>query len=136
MREAVEEPVVPKYGGYHEPRSAAIGHTSHFALEEDLLGQLDITPVQVLIEARFIELTLTDLNESGFEWVMNKGLALRKVSDVDGSRGTGVEIASGGGSSFATLAREGEGLNLTLEGILTGPQFEAVLHALEESSKR
>ena len=73
------------------------------------------------------------LNEIRKRWLA--GEELDKTTAADGTRGAALEIASSGGSTFAALTREGEGLNLTLEGILTGTQFEAVLHFLEESSK-
>jgi Flp pilus assembly secretin CpaC len=54
---------------------------------------------------------------------------------VDGSRGTATQITSAGGFRFPALARETEGLNLTLQGILTGTQVETILHLLEEKAK-
>ena len=109
--------------------------TQHLAMTEQLLSQLDVTPIQVLIESRFVELTLTDLDQSAIEGVLTGSVALTKKDQGDLSRDAGHAIASGGGSTFASLAREGEGLNLTLEGILTGTQFESVLHLLEESQR-
>ena len=102
---------------------------------ERLLSQLDVTPVQVLIEARFIELTMTDLEQSGVESVLTGNFALNKKTAANGTRGAGHQIASGSGEKFGALARETEGLNLTLQGVLTGTQFETVLHLLEESKK-
>ena len=104
-------------------------------LVERLLGQLDTTPVQVLIEARFIELTMTDLEQLGIEAVLNGNASLLKTGAPDGTRGASQQIASGGGFKFPALARKSEALNLTLQGVLTGTQFEAVLHMLQESNK-
>ena len=104
-------------------------------LVEQLLGQLDIAPVQVLIETRFVEVTLTELEQLGFESVLNGDAALTKKGGKDGTEGPGLQVSKGGGFKFPALTREGEGLNLTLQGVLTGTQFETVLHMLEESQK-
>ncbi|MBI3321210.1 MAG: hypothetical protein HYZ91_02955, partial [Candidatus Omnitrophica bacterium] len=104
-------------------------------LLERLLSQLDITPIQVLIEARFIELTITDLEQFALESVLNGNSSLTKQTATDNTRGPGHQLNSGSGFKFPTLSRETEGLNLTLQGILTGTQFESALHLLEESRK-
>ena len=104
-------------------------------LVERLLGQLDVTPLQVLIEARFVELTLTDLEHFGLESVLTGPVTLSKKEHQDGTQGVGNQLVSGGGFKFPALAREDEGVNLTLQGVLSGTQFETVLHLLEESKK-
>lgn len=101
-------------------------------LVERLLGQLDIAPVQVLIETRFVEVTLTELEQLGLESVLTGDAALTKKYDNKDTEGPGDQITSGSGFKFPALAREDEGLNLTLQGVLTGTQFETVLHWLEE----
>lgn len=121
-----------------DERSGALIATNtknHLALIERLLSQLDVTPVQVLIEARFVELTMTELEQQAFESVLNAAAALSKKTAGDGTQGVGNQLSSGGGLKFPALARESEGLNLTLQGILSGTQFESVLHVLEESQK-
>jgi len=45
------------------------------------------------------------------------------------------EIASGSGSAFSSFTNASEGLNLAYQGMLTKPQFSAVLHALEKNTK-
>lgn len=111
----------------------------HLELVERLLGQLDVTPTQVLIEARFIELTATDLEHVGLESVLNGDVAFNKkgVTTASGaeSEGHGNQIAKNSGFKFPALARESEGVNLTLQGVLSGTQLETVLHLLEESKK-
>ena len=121
-----------------DERSGALVITNtaeNLGLVEQLLSQLDVAPVQLLIEARFIELTMTDLEQFAFESVLTKSLTLNKTKVAGGSFGPGNDIASGGGFKFPALAREDEGVNVTLEGVLTGTQFESVLHMLEESKK-
>jgi tetratricopeptide (TPR) repeat protein len=113
----------------------ATNTAENLAIIERLLGELDVTPIQVLIEARFIELTMTDLSHLGLEAVLTGDAALTKKGDTNGTAGAGHQLAGGGGFKFPALSREDEGLNFTIEGVLTGTQFEAVLHALEETRK-
>jgi general secretion pathway protein D len=97
---------------------------------EDIIYNLDITPYQILIEAKFLEVDVTDTKEFGFTWKFNADFPLQ---DKEGSLSHGV--AKDSGSTFTNAARVSEGLNLTYKGVLTTPQFQTVLHALEESKK-
>lgn len=140
LKELIEKtvPQTPDSKLVVDERSGALVATNtaeNLALTERLLTQLDVAPLQVLIEARFIELTNTDLEHVGLESVLNGNVSLTKKGAGNGTRDAGLQIASGGGEKFAALAREDEGLNLTLQGVLTGTQFESVLHLLEESKK-
>ena len=121
-----------------DQRSGAIIVTNtddNLRLVEQLLSQLDVTPVQVLIEARFVELTMTELEQLGLESVLTGNAALDKTGASNGTQGEAQVVTSGSGFKFPALARETEGLNLTLQGVLTGTQFESVLHMLGESKK-
>jgi len=121
-----------------DERSGALVSTNtseNLRLIEQLLRQLDVTPVQVLIEARFMEVTMSELEQLGVEAVLTGDYALSKVNTAPHSRDPGTVIAKGGGFKFPDLSRQDEGANLTLEGVLTGAKFEAVLHMLEESKK-
>jgi general secretion pathway protein D len=109
--------------------------TENLQLVERLLGQLDVTPVQVLIEARFVEVTMTDLEQLGLEAVLTGDYALSKKEAAGGGRAQGNIIGKGGGLKFPDLSRQDEGANLTIEGVLSALQFEAVLHLLEETKK-
>ena len=104
---------------------------------EQLLSRLDITPVQVMIETRFIEVNLTEVEQRGFETILSEGYDLTKKVDPKNltSKGPGHQLSSGGGFRFPAISREGEGLNITLQSVLDEPRFEAVLHLLEESQK-
>jgi type II secretory pathway component GspD/PulD (secretin) len=121
-----------------DERSGALIATNtseNLGLIERLLSQLDVTPVQVLIEARFVELTLTDLEQLGLETVLNADYGIAKKKVDGGGRAGSTIVGKDGGFKFTDLARQDEGVNLTLQGILTAMQFESVLHALEESKK-
>ncbi|MBI4004098.1 MAG: hypothetical protein HY353_03670 [Candidatus Omnitrophica bacterium] len=137
IEQAVPQPPDAKL--VFDERSGALiasNTTENLALIERLLGQLDVTPLQVLIEARFIELSMTDLEHLGLETVLTHDAVLsKKTVPPSGSPGPGNILASGSGFKFPALSRESEGLNLTLQGVLTGTQFEMVLHLLDETKK-
>ncbi|MBI4341347.1 MAG: hypothetical protein HY598_03600 [Candidatus Omnitrophica bacterium] len=140
IKELVERsiPQMPDSKLVVDERSGALIVTNtadNLSLVEQLLSRLDVTPTQVLIEARFLEVNMTELEHIGVEAVLNGQLVLDKKGQGDGTQGSGQALASGGGAKFPALSRESEGLNLTLQGVLTGTQFEAVLHLLEESKK-
>ncbi len=107
----------------------------NLARVEQLLSQLDTIPVQVLIEARFLEVTMSDLEELGVESILTGDYTLTKEAGLGGSPGPGHIIGKNSGFKFPALSRETEGANFTLEGVLTSFQFESVLHLLEESKK-
>ena len=95
---------------------------------ENLLYNLDITPMQVLIEARFLEVTVSDLDDIGIEWKLNGMWAMdknRAGNDVYG-------VSKNSGVDFSNFSRSDEGFNLTYQGILSNPQFQAAMHALQE----
>ncbi len=102
---------------------------------ERLLSRLDTTPIQVLIETRFVEVTFTDLQHLGLENVLSGPLDLGKKTARDGTQGPAQQLATGSGFKFPAMARESEALNFTIQGVLTGTQFEAVLHALKETKR-
>jgi len=97
---------------------------------EKILAKIDVEPVQVLIEARFVEVEFTDLKELGLDIKLNSNWAFK---EKNGGMVTG--LASGSGTNFTDTARQSEGLDLTYQGLLSKPQFQVVLHALEENKK-
>lgn len=131
-------------------------------LIESIVHALDTTPPQVLIEARFIEISQSDLREIGIDWILGSPLSVstkgvlengvwsnqpRTVID-EGSSITYQPYRSDSAGPFPLgpqgafgLLREGnpptadQGLNLAYRGLLTEPMFNAVLHALEISGK-
>jgi general secretion pathway protein D len=130
-----------------DERSGAlvVTHVPYYLQQvEMLLAQLDVMPIQVLIEARFIEVTFTDTKEWGFDGQLTGNAALTKEQDRDGTQSPGLQLSSLGASllrgtkvDFTDFANQtsGNGLNLTFQGILTGTQYQAVLHALSENRK-
>ena len=109
-----------------------------------LLHELDVLPPEVRIEARFIELTMSDTDEFGFDAQLTGDARLTGKTDANGTRGNGLQLSSVGSSlrrgtaiDFTNFANQtsGNGLNLTLQGVLSGVQYQAVLHALAENKK-
>ena len=94
------------------------------------LYNLDIDATQVLIETRFIEINVTDLSELGINLTIDSPFAIYKDAGVPVN-----QISSGSGSAFSAFTGASEGLNLSYQGMLTKPQFSAVLHALERTTK-
>lgn len=96
---------------------------------DQLVEAMDITPPQVLIEARFISTDISDLRELGIDWLLQSNVT---TSESDGN--TRTQIDEGATINFGEAVNAGEGLSASFTGILTDPQFQAVLHALELES--
>ena len=133
---------------------------ANLILLEDLIEALDISPPQVLIEARFVETTVADMRELGIDWLLNSpiGVSYKTVTQngvpvsvpkaeitaaVNNGLITHDPYAPGDklgpvGAFSEIVAGEStaaQGLNLAFSGILTKPMFSAVLHALDISGK-
>ena len=131
LKEAVDWPQGAKIVLDKRTNSLIITNTpKNLQIIEDILYNLDMTPYEVLIEARFLEVDVTDLEELGFEWKMNADAA---VEEKGGAFKHG--FAGDSGVDFSAFSNASEGLNLTYKGVLTNPQFQVVLHALEKSDK-
>jgi len=101
---------------------------SNLEIVENLLYNLDVTPVQVLIEARFLEVVVTDVDELGFEWKLNSPWGMTQTNAKQDIHG----FASNSGVDFSNFSNQDYGFNLTYQGILSHPQFQAVLHAFQQ----
>lgn len=131
IKEAVPWPSDSKL--YYDKRiNALIVHNTPTNLQvlEDMLYNLDVTPFQILIEAKFLEVNVTDTLELGLDWKFNTDLPMKKKG---GNEEQGVR--KGSGVDFSTFARVAEGMNLTYAGVLTDPQYQIVMHALAENQK-
>ncbi|MFA4990986.1 MAG: hypothetical protein WC569_00195 [Candidatus Omnitrophota bacterium] len=104
---------------------------SNLKVVEDILYNLDIDAVQILIEAKFVEINVTDLSELGVNLSLDTPWVIYKDS------GSAVnQVGANSGSMFSAFTgAPTEGLNLSYQGLLTRPQFSAVLHALEKKTK-
>ncbi len=122
------------------PRAHAVlakNTRDNLALIEDIIEVLDVRPPQVLIEARFLTTDVTDLSELGVDWYLdsNWGQASKHGSTlrtrIIGQRGTAATGFTGASIEQTAFDSASSGLNLTYQGLLTDPQFHAVLHALQ-----
>lgn len=122
---------------------------------EQILAALQITPSQVEIEARFVELNQNDLKELGLEWILtdNYEIATQKGTGTIGSQPAIVAKAdtlglskglnfftfdsSSGLVSPNSAANQKTGIAplgniLSIAGVLTNPELTAVIHALDQ----
>ena len=144
--------VIPQVSGSSillDERTGAliVTHVPYYLQQiEGLLSKLDVTPTQVLIEARFIELTTTNVKEWASGGQLTGNAPITKTGDRDSthSRSPALQFSSVGSTflrgtkiDFTDFSNQtsGNGLNLTLQGILTGTQYSAVLHALATDKK-
>jgi|LSQX01.1.fsa_nt_gb type IV pilus assembly protein PilQ len=129
-------------------------------LISSIVEALDTTPPQILIEARFIEVIVDDLSELGIEWLLDSPWRLESklIPGEDGeltkadkilmgtagfsytpySTGEGGPHPLGPQGAFGMIESPktaGQGLNLSIAGVLTDPAFSAVIHALQISGK-
>lgn len=120
-----------------EPRAHVLivrNTRANLELVEDIIEALDVAPPQVLIEARFIAVDVTDLSELGIDWFLDSAIAVTR-QDVGGRRRARTQINPGASIGFEQFPNRAIGLNFTYQGLLTEPMFRAVLHALETSGK-
>jgi general secretion pathway protein D len=149
IRDLVED-VIPQVGESsvmldERTGSLIVMHAPYYLQQiEELLAQVDVTPAQIGIEARFVEITRTETEEWSVDGALTGNAALTKKTDKDGTQGPGLQLSSLGSSllrgteiDFSDFANQtsGNGLNLTLQGILSGTQYQAVLHALAQDER-
>jgi general secretion pathway protein D len=116
----------------------------NLATLEQVLGALNVTPFQVEIEVRFVEVGQTDLNSLGLEWILNDNYEItEKRNDAwlpaQSRRRLVMEKGNftGGFNFLPQNTREtinnGGGIadNIaTFTSILSNPELSVVLHAL------
>jgi len=110
---------------------------------ERLLNQLNVPPVQVEIEARFVEIGQTDLEELGLEWILNSNWTIaQKQSSLPPSMRERLQMNKGDVTKgLRNLAADGTaatggtlGNIATFSSILTNPELSVILHALEQQT--
>ena len=113
---------------------------SNHRLIRELVKQYDIGPKQVLIEAKFVEISFTDLNEFGVEWYLYRQGGKSEDLFHDMSIGTSTPEASRHGIHWDTSA---DNFPLTSFGAdffisyttLGGSFVRAYLHAMASEGK-
>ena len=120
----------------------------NLATLEQVLGVLNVTPFQVEIEVRFVEVSQKDLNSLGLEWILNDDYeVVENRNDRNlpmAARRRGVIESGSINRGFNYLNKNSRlGVNdgeavldnlLTFTSILNNPEFSVVLHALSNRS--
>jgi general secretion pathway protein D len=122
---------------------------SNLAIIEDVLRILDVTPYQIEIEARFVQIKDETARELGLEWMITSGdfrfgpngnmrwdskttdPVFGKYPDPDGI--TGNQGITRGLRYLSDAVGNPVGNILSLSGVLTTPEFKMILHALNQS---
>jgi general secretion pathway protein D len=195
IKDVLEESGVPFPGGssvYLDRRTSTLivrNTPDNLNLIEEILDRIDVPPFQVEIEAKFVAISASSLEEMGFEWILESPLRLGdsmqvdplnadeqfgKYPYMDSARGDGYEVGDtdddgiadtaypynrglskgvrfiegseqpgfstgtlGGSDIPYYLSQTGTdmavGNILSISGILTDPEFQVIVHALDQS---
>ncbi len=118
---------------------------------ERILREIDVPPKQVEIEARFVEVNQTDLEELGFEWLLtdNWQVLQKKGGGFPGGRER-IEVARNSdslgftrglrfmnmqGTDLIPTAGGSLGAVMRIQSVLTNPELSVILHMLEQSGR-
>ena len=118
---------------------------------ERILREIDVPPKQVEIEARFVEVNQTDLEELGFEWLLTdnwqvlqkKGggllggrerIEVARNSDTMGFT-RGLRFMNMEGADLIPSAGGSLGAIMRVQSVLTNPELAVILHMLEQSGR-
>jgi general secretion pathway protein D len=119
---------------------------------ERILGELNVVPNQIEIEARFVDVQQMDLNSLGFEWLLtdNWEVASKKSdcalplsarqritvqkSDANGGVTTGLRYSQDLPIPTGGVATPSDSV-MTIASILTNPEMALVIHALEQKGQ-
>lgn len=133
-------PEIPGSDLLFDPKAHAViakNTRENLARVEEILDALDVAPLQVQIEARFVAMALNELRELGIDWLLNSDWVVSSkpvVRDGQVVMAPRTQIDDGANITNVKFPNT-QGLNLTYRGLLTEPMFQAVIHALETSGK-
>jgi len=86
----------------------------NLAIFEQVLEELNVTPRQIEIETRFVEVAQEDLNSLGFEWMLEGNVGIGTgVGTLDTIRNTAYDANNVLGNSLLALGKKG---NLIVDG--------------------
>ncbi|RJP56700.1 MAG: hypothetical protein C4541_11885 [Candidatus Auribacter fodinae] len=141
LREAVPFPPGAKL--FLDPRTSTLIVTNTVAnhsLIEEVLKSIAKAPIQVQIEAKFVQIRQTDMNELGFEffltedWQVDGQSPTVLSSTTDATYGQYAGATDSASYGFTRGLRFGSDSSvLRLSGILTDPEFSTILHALSQN---
>ncbi len=126
----------------------------NLAMVEKILDIIDKAPFQVNIQAKFVNIIQSDLEEMGFEWLLKSDMRVGSKEDggnkwqidrdssttslfnnalgVTASDGSAVTGAVNGIDTTAKNMLQNSSI-LSFSGILTDPQFQVIMHALDKN---
>lgn len=158
IREFVPQPEGAKITFSEKAHVLIVKNTrEHLAKVEEIIEALDIRPLQILIEARFITTKITDLSDLGIDWLLDNRGPARFVGGSSG--GSGAVDAEGNaidqsyatsiddvwlrGAELATKVRPDvliatagkRGGTLAYQAILGDTALQATLHALRKDGQ-
>ena len=121
---------------------------TNLATLEQVLGALNVTPFQVEVEVRFVEVQQTDLTSLGLEWILNDDwemlehdgdshlspAARRRISMRSGSINSGFNYLSNNANIDINSGNPIADNIATFSSILTNPELSMVIHALANKS--
>jgi len=114
----------------------------NLAAIEDLIEALDVCPPQILIEARFISVDVANFREMGIDWILDSDITVSRKGVLHNNQRVTASKTTVGATDPdnivgfpASELQKSQGLNFTFHGLLTDPQFRAVVHALETSGQ-
>ncbi|MFO7534473.1 MAG: hypothetical protein R6X19_02100 [Kiritimatiellia bacterium] len=129
-----------------------VANTSrNLSLIERILQEINVVPKQVEIEARFVEVSQNDLEELGFEWLLNDNWELLTKNNGGGLPGGNerIQIAKNSGTAGFTqglrffgqqdadnigpMTGGSIGSMMKIQSVLTNPEISLILHALERN---
>lgn len=122
---------------------------------EEVLAKINVSPRQVEIEARFVEVLQRDLDQMGVEWILGDDAQLlvqqgpgpvssrpRIQADANSAGFTGaMRFFDFDSDANSTLPRsrgvQGSGFNpigdiLSMRGVLTNPELQMIIHAIDQ----
>lgn len=99
---------------------------------EQSLQVLNVAPPQVMIDAKFVEMTDDATKALGFDWFLGN-VPEKKPADADPNAAAGSGVFPQSKPQSNSVNNEGlQATNATVTGILTEAQFQAVLRALKQ----
>ena len=110
----------------------------------ELLDAVDVNPLQILIETRFIEIRADDFKDVDIDFqllsefgILKKGGANKVQIDADSQPelGPGIGGLRPGDSPAPNASGQVDGVDLTITGVLTDPQFQILIKAIEDTQR-
>lgn len=110
-----------------------VKNTKEYLVATDtLINAMDVRPLQVLIEARFVSTTVKDLNNLGIDWLFGRPVGDGFDNTLTMEDSTTIPLA--GKNIFASTI-SGAGLSGGYFGVLDDLRLSAVVNALESSGQ-